>query len=118
MLKSRGAESVGGVFHCFSGDIDFAKKLFDLNFIVSIPGNVTYKKATTLKEVATWIPLDKLMIETDAPYLSPIPYRGKRNESSYVAHVAECIAELRGTSPEAIADATTNTAITFFNLPS
>ena len=95
ILKEENASDVGGVFHCFAGDYAFAKKIFDLNFIVSFPGNVTFKKATNIQETAKAMPLDKFMLETDAPYMAPEPYRGGKSEPMHVKTVAEFIAKLK-----------------------
>jgi len=95
-----------GIFHCFSGSMDLAQKAIELGFIISFSGIVTFKKAEELREVARQVPLDRLLIETDCPYLSPIPYRGKRNEPAYVVEVARCLAGLRGLEIEEIARVT------------
>jgi TatD DNase family protein len=96
LLKSERAADVGGIMHCFSGSWDIAKECLDLGFYISLGGPVTFKNAKTPKEIAAKVPLDRLLIETDAPYLAPHPHRGKRNESSYVHFVAQTIAEIRG----------------------
>jgi TatD DNase family protein len=95
----RGSD-LGGIMHCFSGTRDLAEKAGDLGMFISFSGIVTFKKAEDLRNVATEVPLGRLLIETDCPYLSPVPYRGKRNEPAYVVEVAKCLAELRGVSPE------------------
>lgn len=87
MIKSSGVRQ--GVFHCFSGDYEMAKKCMDLGFYISVPGVVTFDKAKTIQNVAEHVPLSSLLLETDAPYLAPIPYRGKRNEPSFVIHTAK-----------------------------
>ena len=84
ILKEEEAEKTGGIMHCFGGSVETAKECIEMNFMISLGGPVTFKNAKTPKEVATEIPLDKLLIETDAPYLTPHPYRGKRNEPVYV----------------------------------
>ena len=94
-----------GVFHCFTGDRAMARRVLDLGFHVSLAGIVTFPRALELKEVAKLVPLDRLLIETDSPYLAPVPFRGGRNEPSYVTRVAEVIGELRGVPAEAIGDA-------------
>ena len=114
ILKEEGAEEVGGVMHCFVEDWDTAQRALDLNFRISFSGIVTFKNAKELKEVAKLVPLDMLLVETDSPYLAPVPYRGKQNEPAYVHHVAEHIAELRGLSFEQIANATTDNYFTLF----
>lgn len=103
LLRSEGARDVGGVIHCFTEDWDFARAAMDLGFYLSLSGIVTFKKSTELQEVAKKIPADRLLIETDAPYLAPVPQRGRRNEPAYVAHVAEFLAQLRREDPQALA---------------
>lgn len=115
ILKEEGADAVGGVMHCFVEDWETAQKSIDMNFYISFSGIVTFKNATELKEVARHVPLDKMLIETDSPYLAPMPYRGKPNEPAYVRYVAEHIAELRGISVEEVAEATTRNFFTLFN---
>lgn len=104
-MRAEGAEQA--VMHCFTEDWDTAKAALDLGYYISISGIVTFPKATELKDVARRIPLDRLLIETDAPWLAPVPYRGKPNEPAFVADTAAHIAMLRGISPEALAEATT-----------
>jgi len=106
IIKEEKASEVGGVFHCYSGSVEMARELLKNNFYISIAGPVTFKNAKKILEVAKIIPDDRLLIETDCPYLTPEPYRGKRNESAYVRFVAEKIAEIRGTTFEHIADIT------------
>ena len=96
-----------GVFHCFSGSKDLALRALELDFLISFSGIVTFKKAEELREIAKEVPLDRLLVETDCPFLAPVPYRGKRNEPAYVVEVARCIAELRGVETEEIARITT-----------
>ena len=96
-----------GVFHCFSGSRELALRALDLEFMISFSGIVTFKKAEELKEIAKEVPLDRLLVETDCPFLAPVPYRGQRNEPAYVIEVARCIAELRGVETEEIARITT-----------
>ena len=105
-----------GVVHCFSEGVEEAYECINLGLLISFTGIVTFKNAKTMQEVARKIPLDKMMIETDSPYLAPDPFRGKRNEPSYVVHVAEKIAELRNISVEEVAHATTQNAKRFFSL--
>lgn len=95
VLKDEGADQIGGVFHCFSGNHNMAQAAPEMNFMISVAGVVTFSKAHRLQEVVKKASLDHLMIETDCPYLTPVPYRGKRNEPCYVRHVAEKIAELK-----------------------
>ena len=116
ILREENAASVGGVMHCYSGSVETARECIDMNFMISLGGPVTFKNARMPKEVAKEIPLEHLMIETDAPYLAPHPYRGKRNEPSFVPLVAEEIARQKELSIEEVAKATTSNAIKFFNL--
>ncbi|MBP2242572.1 TatD DNase family protein [Cytobacillus eiseniae] len=116
ILKEEGAEEVGGIMHCFSGSPETAKECVDMNFYISLGGPVTFKNAKKPKEVAEAIPLEKLLIETDCPYLAPHPYRGKRNEPSYVKLVAEQIAEIKGLTLEEVAHATTANANKLFGI--
>ena len=98
--------SAGGVFHCFTETQAVAKAALDLGFYISFSGILTFKSAQDLREVASWVPMDRLLIETDSPYLAPVPFRGKTNNPSYVPYVAKLLAELRGTSPEEIGELT------------
>ena len=116
ILKEENAAEVGGVMHSFSGSTEICDEILKMNFIISLGGPVTFKNAKQPKEVAQHVPLDKLIVETDAPYLTPHPYRGKRNEPAYVKLVAEQIAELRGISYETLAKATTQNAERLFRL--
>jgi TatD DNase family protein len=106
ILQEEGADQVGGVLHCFTETWEMARAGMELGFYVSFSGIVTFKNAEALREVARKVPLERMLIETDAPYLAPVPYRGKPNEPKYVAKVCELIAELRGMSPEALAEIT------------
>ncbi|GHI00888.1 TatD family hydrolase [Neobacillus kokaensis] len=114
ILKEEGAEEVGGIMHCFSGSPEIAKECIKMNFYISLGGPVTFKNAKKPKEVAAEVPLDKLLIETDCPYLAPHPFRGKRNEPGYVKLVAEQIAEIKGVPVEEIAEATARNAKKLF----
>ncbi len=105
-----------GIFHCFSGDKAMAKKCLDMGFYISVPGTVTFEKAETLREVVRYAPLEYLLVETDAPYLTPQPHRGKRNEPSYVVHTVEKVAELKELTPEALGAATTANAKAIFRI--
>ncbi len=116
ILKEEGAKEVGGIMHCFGGSVEIARECLKMNFLISFGGPVTFKNAKKPKEVAAEIPLDKLLIETDCPYLAPHPYRGKRNEPAYVKLVAEQIAELKGMSYEEVAIATTANAKRLFSI--
>ena len=122
ILDEEHASQVGGVFHCFSGDTWLANHALDLGFYISFSGIITFQNASALRDIAQTIPDDRLLIETDAPYLTPIPYRGKRNESAYVKKVAEKIAEIKdGTTVsnyERIADLTTANARSLFKISS
>ncbi|MFC0216142.1 TatD family hydrolase [Paenibacillus chartarius] len=116
ILREEKASEVGGIMHCFSGSWETAKMCLDMNFYISFGGPVTYKNAKQPKEVLQQVPLDRLLIETDAPYLTPHPYRGKRNETGYVRLVAEAAAELKGISLEELAQVTTDNAIRLLGL--
>lgn len=105
-----------GVIHCFSGDYAMARECLDLGFYLSIPGTITYKKSDSLAQVVKKIPLDRLLIETDAPYLAPVPHRGKRNEPAYVVLTARRIAEIRALESEEVARATTDNARRIFGI--
>lgn len=114
IIKEEGPFDHGGIMHCFSGNLDFASKVIDCNLLISIPGIVTYKNARDLREVASQIPMDKMLLETDGPFLAPVPYRGKRNEPVYTLFIAEAIAKMRSTSLETIADRTSANACRLF----
>jgi TatD DNase family protein len=116
ILKEEDAGEVGGIMHCYSGSVEVAKQCLEMNFYISLGGPVTFKNAKKPKEVALEIPLDKLLIETDCPYLTPHPYRGQRNEPSYVKLVAEQIAEIKGLTLEEIALATSDNAKRIFGI--
>ncbi len=114
ILKEEGADTAGGVMHCFVDDWQTAKQAMDLNFLISFTGIVTFKNAQPLQEIAKQVPIDMLLVETDSPYLAPVPYRGKRNQPAYVRHVAEHIATLRNQNFEKIAEASTNNFFALF----
>jgi len=116
ILKKKAPFAAAGVMHCFSGDWSLAKQVLDLGFLISIPGVVTFTKASTLHEVAQKIPLDKLILETDAPFLTPDPYRGRTNIPEYVLYTARKVAELRGVTVEEVARSTTDNAQRLFNI--
>lgn len=118
ILAEQNAKSVGGVMHCFTEDWETARKALDLDFYISFSGIVTFKNAIELQEVAKRVPLDRMLIETDSPYLAPVPHRGKTNQPGYVCHVAEFVAALRGESIEVIAQQTTENFFTLFSPPS
>lgn len=115
-VRRGGAKNRRGVIHCFSGDLDLARTFIDLGFYISIPGTVTFPKATQVREVARGIPLDALLIETDAPYLAPVPMRGKRNEPAFVRYTAREIASLRSLPEEEIARVTMENACCLFGI--
>jgi TatD DNase family protein len=117
LLKEAGAEDVGGVIHCFSEDWDTAVRFMDLNFAISLSGIVTFKNAGALHEVARRLPAERLLVETDAPYLAPEPHRGKTNQPAWVRYVAACVAKLRGESPEHVAETTTANFFRLFGRP-
>jgi TatD DNase family protein len=107
IMAEEGAEQIGGVMHCFTESLEVAQAAMDMGFYISFSGIVTFKNATALKEVARQIPLERMLIETDAPYLAPVPHRGKTNQPGYVRHVAEEIARLRGIPLSEVGQATT-----------
>jgi TatD DNase family protein len=111
-----GSSGMPGVLHCFSGDRELARRYIDMGFFISIAGPVTYGKSSAA-EIACHLPLDKLLVETDCPFLAPTPYRGKRNEPSYVSFVAEKIGEIRGIPGQDVARCTAGNAIRLFRLP-
>jgi TatD DNase family protein len=110
VLEAEGARDVGGVIHCFSEDRPFAERALDLGFDLSFSGIVTFKGAKAIHEVAAWAPLDRILVETDSPYLAPVPMRGKPCEPAYIVHTAKRVAELRGITVDAVAQATTDNA--------
>jgi len=114
ILNKKAPFSAGGVMHCFSGDWHLAQKILNLGFTLSIPGVVTFKKAAVMQEVAQKVPLDKLIIETDAPFLAPEPLRGRKNMPEYILYTAQKIADLRGLSLEELAHTTTENARNIF----
>lgn len=116
IMREENAEKVGGILHCFTESLDMAKKAIDMGFYISFSGIVTFKNASDLREVAKSIPDDRLLIETDAPYLAPVPYRGKQNQPSYVVEVAKHLASIRGQSLEKIAQISTDNFKRLFKL--
>jgi len=116
ILQEEDAAEIGGIMHCYSGTLEEVQPCLDMNFYISLAGPVTFKNAKEVKEVAKIIPLDRLLIETDAPYLAPHPYRGKRNEPSYVKLVAEEIARLREMDFATICEITTRNAFDIFGI--
>jgi len=117
-LKSHLAGSgLSGIMHCFSGSLALAQQAIELDFFISFSGIVTFKKAADLRAVAEQVPLDRLLIETDCPFLAPVPFRGKRNEPAYVVEVARCLAGIHGLEVEELARITTENFARLFNLP-
>lgn len=116
IMSEEGADKVGGVMHCFTESWDVAQQAIAMNFYISFSGIVTFKNAQALKDVATKISLDRMLIETDSPYLAPVPHRGKLNQPAFVRYVAEEIARLRKTSVEEIANATTDNFFKLFKV--
>ena len=114
VLAEEGADAVGGVMHCFTENWEVARRALDLGFYISFSGIVTFKNAAIVKDVAQKCPLDRILVETDSPYLAPMPYRGKQNQPAYVRHVAEEIARLRDLSLEEVTAATTENFFTLF----
>jgi TatD DNase family protein len=117
LLRQHWASSgVGGVLHCFTGEEKHARAALDMGFVISFAGNVTYPKAQNIRDVAKWVPFDRMFVETDSPYLAPVPMRGKRNEPAFVRETAKFIAELRGVVVEDIGRQTMKNFFRFFNL--
>jgi TatD DNase family protein len=116
VLKSEKAEECGGIIHCFSGDYEMARECIEMGFYISIPGTITFKNAAGFQEIIKRLPLESLLIETDAPFLAPVPFRGKRNEPSYVRYTAEKVAEIKKVSFEKVAEATTENALRVYRL--
>ena len=115
IMKEEGADKIGGVMHCFTESWEVAQAAMDMNFYISLSGIVTFKKAQELQDLAVKLPLDRLLIETDSPYLAPVPHRGKTNDPSKVIHVAEKIADLKGMTVADIAKATKDNFFNLFN---
>lgn len=116
LMREEGADAVGGVMHCFTETWEVARAALDLGFYISISGIVTFKNAQTVREVAQQVPIDRLLIETDAPYLAPVPHRGKTNEPAWVSLVGACIASLRGLDVAALAEHTSENYFKCFNI--
>ncbi len=116
ILKEEGADEVGGIIHCFTEDWQFAEKAMDLNFHISFSGIITFKNAISIQAVAKKVPANRFLIETDSPYLAPVPFRGRPNYPTYVRHVAEQIADLRGATATEIAKLSTNNFYNLFQL--
>ena len=117
ILREEAAGVLRGVMHCFSGDVKLARQVLDLGFFISVTGIVTFPKAKLVKEVVNYVPLERLLIETDSPFLSPVPYRGKPNEPARVVHVAEEIARIKEVSLQEVARCTSANARDLFRLP-
>jgi TatD DNase family protein len=108
--------NLGGILHCFTGEWEHARRALDCGFLISFAGNITFPRAENIREVAAKVPLDRMLIETDAPFLAPLPYRGKRNEPAWVSRVADKVAEVRGTTAEQVASSTANNFFRFFGV--
>ena len=117
LIEKNADPNLKGIFHCFSGGLNEAKKAIELGFLLGIGGVVTFKNATQIQASAQIVPADRLLIETDCPFLAPVPKRGKRNEPAFVSHVASYLAQLRGDSLESLATFTTTNAQQLFKLP-
>ena len=117
MIETNWAETnLGGILHCFTGEWEHARRAMDCGFLVSFAGNVTFPRAENIRQVAAKVPLDRMLIETDAPFLAPLPYRGKRNEPAWVGRVADKLAEVCGVTVEQIASSTANNFFRFFGV--
>lgn len=116
ILKEEGAEKVGGVIHCFTESDEMANAVLEMGFYISISGIVTFKSAKDLQAIVKTLPSNRLLVETDSPYLAPVPYRGKENQPAYVRAVAEFVAELRGVSFDTLAKSTTENYFKLFNI--
>jgi TatD DNase family protein len=114
LMRAANAGDAGGVMHCFTESWEMAKQALDMGFYISFSGIVTFKSAEALRDVAQRVPLDRLLIETDSPYLAPVPHRGRKNEPRFVGHVAAQIAELRGLPVEALAEITSTNFFALF----
>jgi len=110
------SSGLGGILHCFTGSVKHARRALDMGFMISFAGNVTFPKAQSIRDAAQMVPLDRMLIETDSPYLAPIPHRGQRNEPAFVREVARQIGELRNLSAEEIGSRTTQNFYKFFEL--
>jgi TatD DNase family protein len=117
ILAGEKVADIGGVMHCFSGDVEIARRCLDLGLMISLAGPVTYKNARALPEVARFVPADRLVVETDCPFLPPHPHRGQRNEPAYLTLTAARVAELRAVDLDELGAATTRNAATLFRLP-
>ena len=115
IMREEGADKVGGVMHCFTESTEVARAAIDMNFHISFSGIVTFKSAESLRETVKTVPLERLLVETDSPYLAPVPYRGRLNEPAHVRHVAAAVAVLKGTTLERLAAITTNNFFALFS---
>ncbi|WP_027856074.1 TatD family hydrolase [Marinobacterium jannaschii] len=115
IIRQSGDPEVGGVLHCFTESWEMARDALDLNYMISISGIVTFRNAEELRNVVKQVPLDRLLIETDAPYLAPVPYRGKKNEPRYVVEVAQCVADIKGVRLEELAEITSENFFRLFS---
>lgn len=116
IMRSANAQDIGGVIHCFSYGIDMARMYLDMGFYIGVGGVLTFKNGRKLKEVVEYAPLDRLVLETDSPYLAPEPYRGKRNSALFIPYIAEEIAAIKGTSVENVYEATFNNALKLYKM--
>jgi TatD DNase family protein len=116
ILRSEKASEYGGIIHCFSGDYEMAKACIDMGFFISIPGNITFNNAERFREIVKKVPLDSLLVETDAPFLTPVPFRGKRNEPSFVRYTAQKLADIKKISFEKVAEVTSENALRVYGL--
>lgn len=116
ILKSEGADAIGGVMHCFTESLDVARQAMEMGFFISFSGIITFKSAKELQETCKQVPLDRMLIETDSPYLAPIPHRGKTNEPAWVSKVGQFIADLKGITVEELATVTTSNFFQCFQL--
>jgi len=117
MIQSQwAAKGIGGILHCFTGSSPQAKRALDMGFMISFAGNLTFPKAQQIRDAAIEVPLDRMLIETDAPYLAPVPHRGKRNEPAFVKETARRLGELRGLSMEDVGEKTSRNFYNFFKL--
>jgi len=118
ILRAFDMKSIGGEFHCYAGSVEMAKEILDWGMYIAFGGSLTFKKSVRPAEVAKYVPLDRILIETDCPYLTPEPHRGKRNSSIYIKYVAQKLAEIKGVSVEEIEEATTENAKKLFSIDS
>ena len=116
ILKEEGIQDIGGIMHSYNGDVEFMKRFLDLGMHISFSGVTTFKNAPQVRECAKLVPFDRMLVETDAPYLAPVPFRGKRNEPGYTLYVVETIAKERGLTWEEVAAQTTQNAIKLFRM--